>query len=74
MIARDEAKMTLVGQNIEKSYAVKTKTIVCDFSKVASIADYTQIVSNQVTDLNIGMVFLNAGGSPLATIDNLTEE
>lgn len=74
MVARDETKMTLVCQNIEKTYAVKTKTIICDFSKVASISEYTQIVASQVTDLDIAMVFLNAGGSPLATIDNLTDE
>ncbi len=74
MVARDEAKMAHHCLNIEQTYSVKTKIIVCDFSKVVSIADYTQIVANQVVELDISMVFLNAGGSPLATINDLTDD
>ena len=74
MVARDEAKMAHHCQNIEQTYSVKTKIIVCDFSKVVTIADYTQIVANNVVELDISMVFLNAGGSPLATIKDLTDD
>jgi short-subunit dehydrogenase len=74
IVARDEAKMTLHCNDIEQKYSVKTKSIVCDFSKVVSIADYIQVVASQVAELDIAMVFLNAGGSPLATINDLTDE
>ncbi len=48
--------------------------IVCDFSLVVSVADYSRIVTEQVKSLDIAMVFLNAGASIPGTIYDLSEE
>lgn len=73
MVSRDGPKMALQCSKIERSHPVKTKSIVCDFSKVCSIAEYTKIVANEITNLDVSMVFLNAGGSIPGTTYDLTD-
>ena len=65
--------MELKCKEIEDRHGVMTKSIVCDFSNVYTISDYTKIVANEVKNLNVAMVFLNAGGSGPGTIYDLSE-
>ncbi len=41
--------------------AVKYKTIVADFSKMYTIKEYKTAIADKVKELDIAMVFLNAG-------------
>ena len=50
-----------ICKNLEKEHKVKTRTIVCDFSEVKTIQEYRSVVADKVADLDLGMVFLNAG-------------
>lgn len=40
---------------------VKYKTIVADFSKMYKIKEYKTAIADKVKELDIAMVFLNAG-------------
>jgi short-subunit dehydrogenase len=40
---------------------IQTKTIVCDFSKVHLIEEYRKIFDEEIKDIDIGIVGLNAG-------------
>lgn len=74
MVARNQAKMD------EKIAAVKAKypqqkyvTIVADFSKMHTIKEYRDIIGSKVKDLDIAMLFLNAGVAqmgPFADLDD----
>ena len=58
-----------------KQFNVETRIVVGDFSKNANLSYYNDLMS-QVTDIDIGLVVLNAGvghGGPFeeASIDTL---
>ena len=62
MVARNQSKMDEKVAEIKNMYpAVKYKTIVADFSKMYTIKEYKTAIADKVKELDIAMVFLNAG-------------
>jgi uncharacterized protein len=61
IVARNLEKMRKICIDLEANHSIKTKCLVCDFSQHKTIADYRRLVADQVKDLDIAMVFLNAG-------------
>jgi len=62
MMARNEQKMKGKLEVLEKRFPkITTRAVVCDFSDVCVIADYRKIVEEQLSDIDIGVVCLNAG-------------
>ena len=62
IIARNLTKMSNCLQEIKKKYPqVETKAVVCDFSKVSSMAEYRKIVAKEMEGMNIAVLGLNAG-------------
>ena len=59
---------------LKKVYPMqKYVSIVADFSKMHSIKEYREIIGNKVKDLDIAMLFLNAGIAQMDCFADLDE-
>jgi len=64
MVARNPTKMNEKIAEVKKqSPNVNTRTIVFDFAKDLDISDYKTKIADQVADIDIAMLYLNAGSS-----------
>ena len=64
MVARNLPKMEARLDEIRERFPkIKTKAVVCDFGKVSTMAAYRALVDSELSTLDIGAVFLNAGMS-----------
>lgn len=62
IVARNAEKMQGICDDLRKKHpSIQTKSIVCDFSKVCTIAEYREVVADKVRELDLAMVFLNGG-------------
>lgn len=62
IVARNQAKMDEKVAEVKKKYPDrKYMTIVADFSKMHTIKEYRTVIADKVKDLDIAMIFLNAG-------------
>lgn len=62
MVARNKSKMDEKIAEVKNKYPTrKYMTIVADFSKMYTIKEYKTLIADKVKDLDIAMVFLNAG-------------
>ena len=62
MVARNQLKMTDKLSAISSKYPkVKTRAVVFDFEKLTVIEDYKTGIADKVKDIDIAMLFLNAG-------------
>ena len=53
--------------------SIQTRSVVADFSKMISIQEYVDLVANNFSDMDIGVVCVNAGVAsfgPFALVDN----
>ena len=74
MVARNCEKMTEKLQVISEMYPkIKTKQIQFDFSENCSLADYKRILCLPLKDLDIAMLFLNAGYAQIGAFDELAD-
>lgn len=61
MVARNEERLRKECEKLAAAHGVKTRYIVCDLSQALTIDDYRKRIADQVRDLDLAMVFLNAG-------------
>jgi len=61
IIARSKSKMDEKLSEISKLYGVKTRAVVFDFAELCQISDYKQKIGDELKDIDIAMLFLNAG-------------
>lgn len=59
---------------MEIKYHVSTKVIVCNFDEEHTIASLKKIVVDQVTGLDLAMVFLNAGTLVPGAFEDCSDE
>jgi len=71
MIARNPEKMREKLDEISKDREVETMMIEADFSTMFQIEDYQEKIADQVRDLDIAMVFLNAGYAQIGAFQDL---
>ena len=60
LVSRTESKIKSVIENDLKSFGVQTRIVIANFSEKANMTFYDGILE-QVKDLDIGLVVLNAG-------------
>ena len=61
MIARNPEKMKEKLEQISRGLSIETMMFEADFSKMMRIEDYQNKIGDKVKDLDISMLFLNAG-------------
>ena len=61
IVSRTLSKIETKCQEIEATHKVKTRAIEFDFSKLVTISDYKTLIADKVKDIDVAMVFLNAG-------------
>ena len=61
IIARNESKINEKLSILEKKHNVKTRCIVFDFAELCFISDYKKRIALKLKDIDIAMLFLNAG-------------
>lgn len=63
IVARNEKKMQEKLAEIVEKYGshIKTKYVIADFSKMKSIAAYKETIAKQLADIDIAILFVNAG-------------
>ena len=62
IVSRTESKLIAAADEIKKSFGVETRIVVADFAGKPQMR-FLQSIVNQVSDLDIGLVILNAGVS-----------
>jgi len=69
LVARNQAKLHAVAEEIEKTYKVQTKVVVLDFSNCTKYSHYENAF-NQMKDLEVSILINNVGvskGAPFFT-------
>ena len=62
IISRTLAKIEIKLKELQVKYPkIQTKAVAFDFSKNAKISDYKEKIGDQLKDIDIAMLFLNAG-------------
>ena len=61
IVGRTQTKILEKLQDIKIKHNVHTKCVVFDFAEHCSIDDYRTKIADKVKDIDIGMLFLNAG-------------
>jgi|LakMenE01Jun11ns_1017448.scaffolds.fasta_scaffold8825674_1 short-subunit dehydrogenase len=62
MIARNQQKLTEASAKVRTRFPrVKIVTISADLSKMVSIHEYKEKIVHKIKDLDVAMLFLNAG-------------
>ena len=61
IIGRSQTKILEKLQDIKIKHNVHTKSILFDFAELCTIKDYQTKIAEKVKDIDIGMLFLNAG-------------
>jgi short-subunit dehydrogenase len=75
IIARNEDKMHKCCEMLRaKNPKIKAKYIIADFSKLSSINDYKKLVMFNLTDIDIGIVILNAGVLAIGSFSKQSKE
>ena len=74
MVARNQSKMDEKVAEVKKKYPErKYMTIVADFSKMQSIKEYRTLIADKVKNLDIAMIFLNAGVAQMGCFSDLDD-
>ena len=73
-IARSQQKMDRKLSEIRQKFNVKTRAVVFDFAQYFTIGDYQRLIADQVKDIDIAMLFLNAGYCQIGAFVDLTQE
>ena len=63
-----EEKLALVKS--QSKFDIKTMYIVADFSKMYKIQEYEDIIAAKLRDIDIGLLFLNAGIGGFVPFEN----
>ena len=75
MVARNEAKMAEKLAHITESFPqVKVKSVVFDFADHWQVQDYQNDIADQVKDIDIAMVFLNAGVGQVGAFNEISPQ
>lgn len=75
IIGRNEEKMLRALKKIKDSYPkVETMHIVFDFNKYFTIDDYDSIIAKALKDIDIAMLFLNAGWAQAGSFAKISQE
>lgn len=61
IIGRTKSKIDEKLAEIVKKFNVKTRAVIFDFATLVTINDYREKIANQIKDIDIAMLFLNAG-------------
>ena len=59
---------------IAAKHQVKTRAVIFDFATLCTIQDYKTKIADQVKDIDIAMLFLNAGYFQCGAFVNQTDE
>lgn len=74
MIARNKAKMDEKVARIKHIYPkVQVMAIVADFSKMHTIQEYRDTIGSKLKDIDIAMLFLNAGVAQMGCFADLND-
>lgn len=74
MVARNQAKMDEKVAEVKKKFPErKYVTVLADFSKMHTIKEYKDIIGEKVKNLDIAMVFLNAGIAQMGCFADIDE-
>jgi short-subunit dehydrogenase len=74
VIARNSTKTQEKLALIEQEFKVATKAVIFDFSKHFSIEEYKSLIADKVADLDIAMLFLNAGYCQVGAFSDITND
>ena len=66
-----ESKLAEISVKFPK---LKTRVVTFDFSKYTTIKDYQELIGDKLKDIDIGMLFLNAGYIEVGPFKGLTAE
>ena len=67
MVSRNEAKMKEKVEELKREVKgkggreIETRIVVADFAGLSTMQQYKEVIFEQVADLDIGVVVLNAG-------------
>lgn len=73
IVSRDEKKLKKVSSDLAEEFKIKTRAVVCDLGMVKSVAEYENLVVEKIKDLDIAMIFLNAGTSTPGTVCQISD-
>lgn len=75
IISRTTSKINEKLADISAKFPkIKTRCITFDFSKYPTIKEYKELIADKVEDIDIGMLFLNAGYVVVGPFSELTNE
>ena len=61
IVGRTKSKMDEKLAALAVKHQVKTRAVIFDFATLCTIQDYKSKIADQVKDIDIAMLFLNAG-------------
>ena len=62
IVSRSAERIEIALEGIKKNFPkVKTKAVIADFTKMTNIEQYQTQIADALKDLDIAMLFLNAG-------------
>lgn len=71
IIGRTKAKIDEKLTDLSK-FNVKTRCVVFDFAQLCTINDYKVKIADQVKDIDIALLFLNAGFAQAGPFEDIT--
>ena len=72
MVARNPGKMDEKLKEVVAKNTVKTRAIVFDFNEFTTIDKYQELIADKVKDIDVAMVYLNAGFGQPGAFEKLT--
>ena len=73
MVSRNKQKMEEKLAEVAKDSSIKTRAVVFDFSTQTTIQEYKEHIAAKISDLDIGLLFLNAGFAMGGPFTDVTE-
>ena len=72
MVARNAEKMDEKLKEVQAKNTVKTRALVFDFNEHTTIDKYQELIADKVRDIDVAMVYLNAGFGQPGAFDKVT--
>ena len=72
MVARNADKMAEKLKEVQAKNTVKTRALVFDFNEHTTIDKYKELIADKVRDIDVAMVYLNAGYAQPGAFEQVT--
>lgn len=72
IIGRSQAKINEKLKEIQEKYKVETLAVVFDFAELCTIAEYQKKIGDALKNIDVAMLFLNAGFAQCGAFTDIT--